>query len=149
MCFGNTCVREAEKFKDIMNMANWRVESKQTEYYWHCHTRSVTLEFTFKEAFEFQPEVKLFVYKIDECGFTSFKWSTDITDVTTAGFKVKLYGYKMYSVAFQWVAYSKDLNPPPLPPLPPPKPQATSTSSGNWGTCFGNGAGTLCDQVRL
>lgn len=67
--------------------------------------------------------------------------------VTTAGFEVAVYGYAMYSIGFEWVAYSRDLAPPPLPPPPAPKKQGTHKSSGTWGTCFDGGKGTLCDQV--
>ena len=149
MCLGNTCVREAEKWKDIMKMANWKVESRRSEYYWHCHHRTKTLKFTFKEAFEEKPQVKLFIYKIDECGFRSFKWDANVQKVTTAGFEIKVYGYKMYSLGFQWVAYSADLRPPPPPPLPPATKQVVTQSPGKWRTCFGNGPGTLCDQLGV
>ena len=68
--------------------------------------------------------------------------------VTTAGFEVKVYGYAMYSIGFEWVAYSRDLAPPPLPPPPTPKKQGHHKSSGTWGDCFEGGKGTLCSQVK-
>jgi len=109
MCFGTTCINEADKWLDIMNMANWRVESAQASYDWHCNTRTGTTQITFAQAFEEVPEVKLFVNKIDECGFTSFEWTTSIEEVTTVGFKVKTYGYQMYSLSWSWIAWSKDM----------------------------------------
>jgi len=149
MCFGNTCIRDADKWLDVMNMANWRVESAKASYYWHCHHRTGTVQITFAQAFEEVPEVKLFVNKFDECGFKSFEWKTDIQKVTTVGFEVKAYGYAMYSIDFSWVAWSKDMAPPALPPPPVPKKQTTHKSSGTWGTCFDGGKGSLCDQLGV
>jgi len=108
MCFGTMCV-DAEKWKDIMNMANWRVEAQTKEYKWECNHRTATWSFTFSEAFEEVPDVKLYVNKLDECGWQDFKWTLDVKKVTTAGFDVELYGLNMYSVGFHWVALSKDL----------------------------------------
>ena len=108
MCFGTMCV-DAKKWKDIMNMANWRVEAQTKEYKWECNHRTATWSFTFSEAFEEVPDVKLYVNKLDECGWQDFKWTLDVKKVTTAGFDVELYGLNMYSVGFHWVALSKDL----------------------------------------
>ena len=37
MCFGTECLGSAEKWKDVMNMANWRVETQLKEYFWYTN----------------------------------------------------------------------------------------------------------------
>ena len=110
---GTTCLKNPSKWNGIMKMANWRFESQAAYYQWSCNHHTATMSLTFAEAFEEPPEVQIFIRHFDECGFTSFKYTLTVGEVTTAGFTLKLYGYAMYSIGFHWVAYPKDLKPPP------------------------------------